>query len=314
MKRGLGFFLGILLLGLASCSEQTEDLPDFNKMWNFQDPAATEAKFRELLPQAESSGNVSYHLQLVTQIARTLGLQGKFGEAHATLDTVEKQLTDDLNVARLRYLLERGRVFNSAGSPEESKRLFLEAWKLGCDSGEDYYAVDAAHMLGIVEPPEKQLDWSSKAMAVAEASKDERARKWLGPLYHNTGMTYLDLGEYGKALTILQKDWDYRKEAGSPLDIRIAKWSVAHTLRKLNRPEDALEMQKEIEKEIVAEEGDPDGYVFEEIGECLFALGRENLAQPYFEKAYALLSEEQWIKDSDPERLERLKRLADGKG
>src|SRR5688500_531281 len=82
------------------------DLPDFDKLWDYNDPAATEQKFRALLPQAEASGDPSYRAQLLTQVARAQGLQRKFDDAHATLDQVV-QVDDSL--PRVRYLLERGR-------------------------------------------------------------------------------------------------------------------------------------------------------------------------------------------------------------
>jgi hypothetical protein len=54
---------------------------------------------------------------------------------------------------------------------------------------------------------------------------------------------------------------------------------------------------------------DADGYVFEEIGECLLALNRVGEAQPYFAKAYKLLSEDLWLVEREPHRLERLRQL-----
>ena len=67
---------------------------DFDSLWNYDDPAATEQQFRELLPAAESSGDKSYHLQLLTQIARAQGLQRQFEAAHQTLDGVAYEMED----------------------------------------------------------------------------------------------------------------------------------------------------------------------------------------------------------------------------
>src|SRR2546426_811508 len=159
--------------------------PDFDSLWDFNSPSETEKKFRELLPQAETSGDKSYCLQLLTQIARTLSLQRKFEEAHEILDKVEPMLKDKLKLARIRYLLERGRTLNSSGSPERAKPLFLEAWELGQKSGDDNFAVDAAHMIAIVENTDEALKWNQKAVEFAEKSKDEKAKKWLGSLYNN---------------------------------------------------------------------------------------------------------------------------------
>src|SRR5205809_4269353 len=46
-------------------------MADFDKLWDYQDPAGTEKKFRELLPAAEAAGDASYVAELLTQIART---------------------------------------------------------------------------------------------------------------------------------------------------------------------------------------------------------------------------------------------------
>ncbi|MFZ1459275.1 MAG: hypothetical protein WAU38_00630, partial [Ignavibacteria bacterium] len=88
---------------------------EFDKLWNYSKPDETEKKFREILPEIKASGDKSAYLQLLTQIARTLGLQRKFEDAHILLDETETQLTDDDPVSKIRYQLERGRTFNSSG-------------------------------------------------------------------------------------------------------------------------------------------------------------------------------------------------------
>src|SRR4051794_37050339 len=103
------------------------ELPDFDKLWNYSKPDETEMKFRAILPQAQAAKDQSYLAQLLTQIARAQGLQKKFNDAHATLDEVEKMLTDDLKLARVRYLLERGRAFNSSGQTDRALPLFVKA-------------------------------------------------------------------------------------------------------------------------------------------------------------------------------------------
>ena len=141
------------------------DLPDFDKLWNYQDAAATETKFRELLPATERSGEGSYRAQLLTQIARTQGLQDRFDDAHATLDSVEKMLTDDQKLARVRYLLERGRVFNSAGQHAKAMPLFEASRKLAEAEKFPSYAVDAVHMLAIAAPTTKeQIEWNLRGI------------------------------------------------------------------------------------------------------------------------------------------------------
>src|SRR6476620_5451009 len=118
------------------------ELPDFDTLWDYDKPAETEQQFRALLPLAEQSDDRSYHIQLLTQIARAEGLQRKFAEAHATLDSAQARLSTDLIQAQVRYLLERGRVFNSSGQAERAKPIFLEAWELARAQQEDFYAID----------------------------------------------------------------------------------------------------------------------------------------------------------------------------
>jgi tetratricopeptide (TPR) repeat protein len=313
----------ILIVAIAGCSpkpaykevsmsEEAVQLPDFDAMWDYNDPSGTEMKLREVLPQAEASGDLSYHAQLLTQIARTQGLQRKFEEAHKTLDVVEAMLTEDLVVARIRYLLERGRVFNSAKDREKARPLFLEAWEVGVAAGEDDYALDAAHMMAIVDPPEQQLVWAGKAMDLAEKTTDERAKRWLGPLYNNTGWTYHDMGQFDKALEMFEKSLAFRQERKDEEGIRIAKWTIARTYRSLGRVEEALEMQKALLLQREAEGLAPSGYVYEELAECLLLLGRADEARTYFKQAYDILSEDQWLVANEADRLQRLKQLGEG--
>jgi hypothetical protein len=54
--------------------------------------------------------------------------------------------------------------------------------------------------------------------------------------------------------------------------------------------------------------GSSDGYVYEEIAECLLALGRKDESRPFFAKAFEALSADPWLPEREPERLERLRR------
>src|SRR4030066_555939 len=108
--------LGLLLTAMSSASPK----PDFDSLWNYDKPAQTEAKFRELLPLAQKSGDIDYLAEIMTQIARTLGLQQKFDQAHTLLDSVEVLLKEAGPRPQVRYLLERGRVYNFSGQKEKT--------------------------------------------------------------------------------------------------------------------------------------------------------------------------------------------------
>jgi tetratricopeptide (TPR) repeat protein len=273
---------------------------EFDKLWNYGDPAATERKFRDLLPEARDPDT---RLQLLTQIARTYSLRRMCDEAHAVLDDVEGELTPERATVRVRYLLERGRTFNTAKQPDRARPLFLEAWELGRRAGLDFHAVDAAHMMAIVEPQERKLAWNEKAMAAAEASEDPRARNWLGTLYNNIGWDYHAEKRYDDALATHEKclRWFRENRPGSEGE-RTARWSVARQLRAVERVEEALAEQRRL-KEVKE-----DGFVEEELGECLLLLGREAECKPHFRRAHEMLSRIDWVAE-DTKRIERLARL-----
>ena len=282
------------------------NLPDFDSLWDYSAPDKTEAKFRELLPQFPE--NEPARIELLTQIARTQGLQRKFDEAHQTLDEVEKQLDENPSRAKVRYLLERGRVFNSSMQVEESKPFFEQALDLAKTLGEDFYAVDAIHMLAIIADPASALTLNLSAIQLAESSLEERARNWLGSLYNNMGWTYHDMGDYESALEIFQKAESFFRAKGNVDKLRIAAWTVARCLRSLNRLDEALSKQLALYGEIESA-GEVDGFVYEEIGECLLALQRGEEAKPYFAKAFEVLSKDEWLVENERDRIMRLKQF-----
>ena len=173
----------------------------------------------------------------------------------------------------------------------------------------DFYAIDAIHMLGIAEPDaEKQLAWNFKAMQLAEASSDERARGWLGSLYNNIGWTYYEQQRLDEALEIFKKCVTFFEEANRPDRLRIARYSVGKTLRALGQVDRALAIQMQLLDD-AQKRNEPDGFVNEEIGECLLAQGKAGEAKPHFARAYDLLSKDQWLTRDEPKRLERLAEL-----
>lgn len=296
-----------MITGATIMATWANDLPDFDALWNYNQPAETEQKFRALLPQAKATA--SYQGELLTQIARCQGLQRKFKEAHQTLDEIKAVLPSQPTVLHVRYLLERGRVFNSSKMQPQAIPLFEQAWKMARELKADFYAVDAAHMLGIAAPSEQQLAWNLKALEAAEHSQEPRARKWLGSLYNNIGWTYHDQKDFKTALTMFRKALAWHQEHQTGEGEAIAQWTVARCLRSVGQIKEALTLQQATLKWRQEKKLPEDGYVSEEIGECLLLLKREPEAQPYFAQAYALLSQDEWLKAEEAPRLERLKQL-----
>jgi len=314
-------FYILIIFALFGCNANNNSevginpLPNFDAMWDYQHPDSTEIVFTEILKgltdSAESSYDIVYHTELLTQIARTQGLQRKFIQAHATLDSVKSMLNDNMKIAFMRYLLERGRVFNSSGEKEVSIPIFLKAFEFGSENNLDIYTIDAAHMMGIVEPPEKQLEWNLKALKIAEETADTNCKGWLAPLYNNIGWTFHDLTEYDQALIYFQKGYERRMEIGDERGTRIAKWTVGRCLRSLGQIDEALKLLKEIQTELEEKDLPKDGYVFEELAELYSLKGNKKLAKINFKLAYEELSKDAWISANQPERISRLKELGD---
>jgi tetratricopeptide (TPR) repeat protein len=267
---------------------------NLESLWNWDDPPASEQKFREALVR---TSNAVERAEIQTQIARAQGLQRKFDEAHRTLDTI---VTNSAR-AEVRCLLERGRVFNSSGKTDEARPLFLAAWEKARAAGFDFLAVDAAHMLGILDG----LAWHEKAIALAESSPDPAAQGWLGSLLNNLGWTHYDRGDYAQALNVFQRDLKWFESRRRAEPARVARYSIGKTLRALGRLDEALALQREI-LPLAAN----DGFVHEEIAECLLALRRPVEAQPHFARAHELLSRDPWLAGHEAARLQRLRELA----
>ncbi len=289
----------------------TAAMPDINKLWDYNNPAATEQKFRKLLPEAIEQGNISYQGQLLTQIARTYSLRKMFDEAHRTLKEVE-QLPLVYPVVQVRYLLEKGRAYNSAGKKEEAKEQFLQAWKLAKREELDYYAVDAAHMMAIAETePILQIQWNDTAIRYAETAIDPSAMQWLGSLYNNLGWTYHDQGNFVKALNLFERAWVYRTINKSPIaNILIAKWCVARANRSLGNIDEALMMQQQLVADYDERELPQDAYVYEELALLNTLKGNQPAAQQAAKIAYDLLSKDTHFIEKEHERWEQLRGLA----
>jgi len=288
--------------------------PDYSatldSLWAYDAPAASAERFAA--ERARQPAHSREGLEATTQLARALGLQRRFAEADATLDGVEPALEGVPARVRVRYLLERGRVRNSAGEPKRAMPLFqaaLDASAADALSGAEFYRIDALHMLGIADVPDRRASWDRQALAAAEAATDARARNWRGSLLHNLGWEAHDGGRYGEALDYWQRALALREASGDVARTRIARWTVARGLRSLGRLDEAWSMQQALAAE-GERSGAPDGYVYEELAEIALARGDAAAARPYAAKAYARLRDDADLKATAPARLARLATVA----
>lgn len=281
---------------------------EFMDLWNFQKPAETEAHFRKLLPAAAASGDETHYGVLITQLARTLGLQQKFDEAHQVLDLAEEKLESGGPLVAIYYNLERGRVLNSSKMKSEAKPYFEEATKIALENNKDALAVDALHMEAFVaDGPEGKLKKEEAALSLAEKSSEAGARKWLGSLHNNIAWSYMDMEDYNKAEELFQKGLDWQLENGKEHSINIAYWTIGRVKRSKQEYKHALQLMEEL---LTRKNGvDESGFTYEEIAENLLSLDRKEEASTFFKKAYDILSKDTWLLKNESERIERIKGL-----
>jgi len=278
----------------ASSNSLTSE--EIDALWKIDDPVGGRGKLKNAMAEFPGSAD-----ELHTQIARSLGLGGRFDEAWAELSKISDMHSP---LVEIRMQIEKGRLKTSSGNRNEAKPYFLKALELAKQGHFDYYAIDAAHMLGIVSEEQESIQWTEMALRLAADSKVKRAQNWKGSLLNNLGWTYFSVGDFDTALTTFESALNFQKTAGDPVHIRIARWTVARCLRTLKRYDEAFAIQNEL---IQYPE---QGYVSEELGELFLVLGRPDEAKPRFQRAYELLSQRLGSDPSQRTRLTRLRELS----
>lgn len=88
-------------------------LEDFDQLFT-ENPFDIEKNLSALLPEAENRADKSIYLQILSQIALAQAMQQKFDVAHQTLDEAGRSLEPQYPLAKIRLLLERGRVYHQS--------------------------------------------------------------------------------------------------------------------------------------------------------------------------------------------------------
>jgi hypothetical protein len=191
-------------------------------LWDFSDAADSEQRIRAALA---TSTNPAEARELRTQLARALGVQERFTEAHGMLDAID---LDDPVVA-VRYSLERGRLHNSAGAPVEAARHLRRAAELAEPPAPPeltFLRIDALHMLAIAEP-EGAEDYTAQAIRELSAVDDPRTLRWLVSLHNNLGRHRLSTGDAAGALDEFKASKDAAETYGSPQQVAWAVEAIA---------------------------------------------------------------------------------------
>lgn len=271
-------FAALLLLMLGATTGPALAALDLDALWDYAKPAESEARFRAALPAAKGDEA----LLLRTQIARSYSLRGRFDEAHRELDIVEPLLPSAAGPEpRVRALLERGRTLRSSQQPVQARPLFVMAFEAADKAQLEALAADALHMVALVEPAlDAQLEWHRRTVDYARAASDPKARRWEAPALNNLGVALNEAGRHDEALPVLRAALAAYERRGNAAAIRIARWQVAHTLRRLGRVDEALAMQQALEREL-QQAGEHDAEVYAELALLHQARGDARRAAQY---------------------------------
>jgi len=277
-----------LLAALAAAPAYALTSAEMDTWWDFDRPAASEARFRaERARYADGSAEA---IEIDTQIARTLGLQRRFDDAHALLDAVSATLWAAPPRVDVRFRLERGRVANSSGAPAQAMEWFRHALARSTDDhapDAGFYRIDALHMLAIAAPADERVMWNRRALDAADAATEPRARGWRASILNNLGWSLMDRGDAAGALATWRLALAAREASGNAALIRIARWTVARGLRATGELGEAEGIQRTLEAEFDAA-GKPDPYVYDELAEIARARGDATSADAWSAKAKAV--------------------------
>lgn len=303
----------------ASILLTSASFEDLDALFDPTDPLASEGAFRALLPDAQklSGGERFWLVELLSLIARTEALQGRYSQAHASIKEALRIL-DELqaderqaagrDTAKIRCLLESGRLHVLEKTPSQARALLSKAWALAISSGADHLAVEIAQLMAMIEPAKAQQEWIVRALEIAENSAAAKTRRRLGGLYTSLGWKLFDSRQYERSLETFQRALAHFKADGTAREVFVAQWSIGKVLRTLGRTEEALAIQQALLSELGIG-GVRDGGLYQELAECLQSLKRPDEARLYFELAYREFAKDEWLTDNQPAMVKRMKEL-----
>lgn len=198
-------------------------------LWDFSDLDGSEARLRA---QFEREPDTEGRAEVLTQLARAEGLRGRFEAAEGLVAEAEA-LAGRSPIVRARVDLERGRILRSSGNPAAAFPLFERAFQTALDAGQEFVAVDAAHMAAIATEGDAVEAWTQRGIELAEASREPGVDYWLGSLYNNLGWHQVETGELERALATFRRALEARERTGTPEQIEHAREAIADTLRLL---------------------------------------------------------------------------------
>lgn len=228
-----------------------------DRLWDFSDPALSEARFRAAADDTTQTAHV--RAAMATQLARAIGIQGRADDAFAVLDAVEEgarrveggevpdaELADaELAEVRARVSLERGRILVAAERTTEAVASLTRAVREAARAGSAFLALDAVHMLALTDAGHER-EWAEQGFELLAADRDPRVLRWGVALHNNLGWSLLDAGDAAGALAQFELAVDAADRFGTAEQQHVTRWSVGRALRAVGRADEALALQREL--------------------------------------------------------------------
>ena len=253
------------------------------------------ARFREAL--ATTTGE--WNLVLRTQVGRALGLQRRFDESAAELDAVRDRLTATdpavTDLVRTYLALERGVCADRRATPTRPGHISCRRWRPRRGPGwttsrptrptcSPSSVARRSRSRGLSAPWPSPKPHRSGAPATGSVRS---STTWAGPCMTPDGSCRPRCSSSGhcprsgSAVT--------RSASGSPGGPSPVGCARSAATRRRSQIQTTLRA-----------DGPEDGFVEEELGELLLALGRGDEAGPYFARAHEMLREDPWLAESEP--------------
>ncbi len=267
---------------------------DINRLWDFDQPALSEARFRAALIGASPEDA----LVLQSQIARSYVLRGERQPALEILRAIEANVAVSGSEAQVCYWLELGRAHASPAHPPEAltwkaqtqaRQAFQEAFRRAKAAGLDPHTIEALHLMAFTENnPERQAMHERDALRFVQFSQQEAAQRWECAVRIGLAQALIRLQNHAEAVSELQAATQAGIRMGTTHCARSAQWFLGWAYRMAGHLNEALALQLELEQSAA---GTPLllREVLDELGRLYQALGEDERARLYRARALAPL-------------------------
>lgn len=233
--------------------------------------------FERAAAAAEREGRTELQVEALAQVARMHSILHDEAAGRPFLERAAELASPEEPAGWARYLLVRGVYERESGRGRQATETFRELYDFCMAHELPERAIDAAHMIALVAPPEEQVTWARRGIAAAEAAGEER---WLAVLWNNLGATYDELGRYPEMLEAYEQARFYHRRASDEMAGVMADWAVGRAHRKLGH---AAEARRWLEPVLAwfeqRDQAGEDGANGEWIGYTLWELGEVDLLE-----------------------------------